>query len=74
MTINPYLCSIKQRNMGKSSKRTIRTKQDWEAILNDRFSYLPQEEREKLLKGDAFVKVPSQELKRLRIDAYPYLM
>ena len=74
MTINPYLCTPKQRNMGKSSKRTVRTKQDWEAILNDRFSYLPQEEREKLLKGDAFVKVPSQELKRLRIDAYPYLM
>ena len=74
MTINPYLCVVKQRNMGKSSKRTVRTKQDWEAILNDRFSYLPQEEREKLLKGDAFVKVPSQELKRLRIDAYPYLM
>lgn len=74
MTINPYLCDVKQRNMGKSSKRTVRTKQDWEAILNDRFSYLPQEEREKLLKGDAFVKVPSQELKRLRIDAYPYLM
>lgn len=60
--------------MGKSIKRTIRTKQDWEAILNERFSYLSQEEREKLLKGDAFVKVPSQELKRLRIDAYPYLM
>lgn len=74
MTINPYLCDVKQRNMGKSSKRTVRTKQDWEAILNDRFSYLPQEEREKLLKGDAFVKVPSEELKRLRIDAYPYLM
>ena len=74
MTINPYLCAEKQRNMGKSSKRTVRTKQDWEAILNDRFSYLPQEEREKLLKGDAFVKVPSQELKRLRIDAYPCLM
>lgn len=60
--------------MGKSIKRTIRTKQDWEAILNERFSYLSQEEREKLLKGDAFVKVPSQELKRLRIDVYPYLM
>lgn len=74
MTINPYLCGVKQRNMGKSIKRTVRTKQDWETILNERFSYLSQEEREKLLKGDAFVKVPSQELKRLRIDAYPYLM
>lgn len=60
--------------MGKAVKRTIRTKQDWETILNERFSYLSEEEREKLLNGDAFVKVPSRELKRLRIDAYPYLM
>lgn len=74
MTINLYLCGVKQWNMGKSIKRTIRTKQDWEAILNERFSYLPREEREKLLKGDAFVKVPSQELQRLCIDAYPCLM
>lgn len=64
---------IKGRNTGKAL-RTIRMKQDWEIILNERFSYLPQEEREKLLHGDTFVRVPSQELKRLRIDAYPYLM
>lgn len=60
--------------MGKAVKRNIRTKQEWEAILNERFSYLSPEEREKLLKGDVFVKVPPQELQRLRIDAYPCLM
>ena len=32
------------------------------------------EEKAKLLSGNGFVKVPSEELKRLRIDAYPYLM
>ena len=42
--------------------------------LEDRFSYLPKEERDKLIYGDDFVPVPTQELKRLRIDSYPYLM
>ena len=42
--------------------------------LEDRFSYLPKEERDKLIYGDDFVLVPKQELKRLRIDSYPYLM
>lgn len=60
--------------MGKAVKRHIRTREEWEAILRERFSYLPQDELEKLLKGDEFVKVPQQELERLRIDAYPYLM
>ena len=60
--------------MGKAVKRHIRTRQEWEAILRERFSYLPQAELEKLLKGDEFVKVPPQELERLRIDAYPCLM
>lgn len=32
------------------------------------------EEKAKLLSGNGFVRVPSEELKRLRIDAYPYLM
>ena len=54
--------------------RSIKTKQEWEAILNDRFSYLSKEEREKLLKGDAFVKVPPKELQRLCIEVYPCLM
>lgn len=35
---------------------------------------LSQEEHEKIEKGDEFVTVPSAELKRLRVDAYPYLM
>jgi len=38
------------------------------------FDYLSKKERDKLLHGDEFVEVPEQELKRLRIDAYPYLM
>lgn len=33
-----------------------------------------KEEKEKLLSGTGFVKVPDEELKRLRIDVYPYLM
>lgn len=60
--------------MGKVVKRHIRTREEWETILRERFSYLPQDELEKLLKGDVFVKVPPQELKRLRIDSYPCLM
>lgn len=30
-------------------------------------------EKEKLLSGEGFVKVPTEELKRLRVDVYPYL-
>ena len=33
-----------------------------------------KEEKEKLLSGTGFVKVLDEELKRLRIDVYPYLM
>ncbi|MCR6506013.1 hypothetical protein M1B78_03055 [Bacteroides sp. KH569_7] len=36
-------------------------------------TFSPQE-KEKLLSGEGFVKVPTEELKRLRIDVYPYLM
>ena len=32
------------------------------------------EDKAKLLSGNGFVKVPSEELKRLHIDAYPFLM
>ena len=35
---------------------------------------LSKEEREKLLSGNGFVRVPAEELKRLRVDVYPYLM
>lgn len=30
--------------------------------------------KEKLLSGEGFVKVPTEELKRLRVDVYPYLV
>ncbi len=60
--------------MGKAIKRKVRTQKDWDAILEKRFSYLPKAERDKLLYGNEFVEVPAQELARLRIDAYPYLM
>jgi hypothetical protein len=33
-----------------------------------------EEDKAKLRSGEGFVKVPSEELKRLRIDAYNYLM
>lgn len=35
---------------------------------------LSKEEKEKLLSGIGFVKIPTEELKRLRIDVYPYVM
>lgn len=35
---------------------------------------LSKEEKEKLLSGTGFVKIPTEELKRLRIDVYPYVM
>ena len=60
--------------MGKAIKRRVRTQKDRDAILEKRFSYLPKAERDKLLYGNEFVEVPAQELARLRIDAYPYLM
>lgn len=55
-------------------KRKFKTAEEWQAILEERFSYLPKEERDKLIYGNEFVKVPSRELARQRIDAYPYLM
>ena len=60
--------------MGNIRKHTKNTKQDSMQILKHRFSYLSSEERDKLLYGDDFVQIPTQELKRLRIDTYPYLM
>ena len=35
---------------------------------------LSKEDKEKLMSGSGFVEVPTEELKRLRIDVYPYLM
>jgi len=60
--------------MGKAIKPKVRPQKDRDAILEKRFSYLPKAERDKLLYGNEFVEVPAQELARLRIDVYPYLM
>ena len=46
----------------------------FKAVLDTRFDYLSPVERKRLVEGDSFVKVPSKELKRLKVDAYPYLM
>lgn len=54
--------------------RNNKSKEEIQATLEKRFDYLSKEERDKLIYGSEFVKVPSKELKRLRIDAYPYLM
>ncbi|WP_165154702.1 hypothetical protein [Parabacteroides sp. ZJ-118] len=62
--------------MGKNkvARRKFKTPEEWQTILEERFSYLPKSERDKLIYGNEFVKVPSEELERLRIDVYPYLM
>lgn len=60
--------------MGKVQNQIKKIKRDKDAELEKRFAYLPKEEREKLIHGTDFVKVPTEELKRLRIDSYPYLM
>ena len=53
-------------------------KADKESVMNPSYCFmcigLSQVEHEKIEKGDEFVTVPSAELKRLRVDAYPYLM
>ena len=54
--------------------RNNKSKEEIQATLEKRFDYLSKEERDKLIYGNEFVKVPSKELKRLRIDVYPYLM
>lgn len=59
--------------MGKLNK-AYKSKQEMQALLEKRFDYLPQDKREKLIYGNEFVQMPSKELKRLRIDSYPYLM
>ena len=40
----------------------------------DRMEALSKEEKEKLISGNGFVKGPTEELKRLRVDVYPYVM
>lgn len=60
--------------MGKVIKRKVKTQEDCKDILEKCFSYLTKAERDKLLYGNEFVEVPIQELLRLRIDSYSYLM
>ena len=58
----------------KNLHRNYKSKEEIQASLEKRFDYLSKEERDKLIYGNDFVKVPNEELKRLRIDSYPYLM
>jgi hypothetical protein len=55
-------------------RKDYKSKEEMQVILEKRFDYLPKDEREKLVFGNEFVKLPDKELKRLRIEAYPYLM
>lgn len=59
--------------MGKI-QNNVATQYDKQQELENRFAYLSKEERDRLLYGNDFVKVPTEELKRLRIDGYSYLM
>lgn len=54
--------------------KNIKSKEEMQADLEKRFDYLPIEERKKLIYGNDFVEVPEQELNRLRVDVYPYLI
>ncbi len=54
-------------------RKKFKSKEELQAMMEKRFDYLPKEERDKLIYGNEFVEVPSQELKRLRISVYPYL-
>ena len=55
-------------------RKNIKSKEQLQSEVEKRFDYLPKDEREKLIYGNEFVKVPCRELQRLKIDAYPYLM
>ncbi|MBO5381824.1 MAG: hypothetical protein J6A40_07015 [Bacteroides sp.] len=54
--------------------KNLKSKEEMQADLEKRFDYLPIEERKKLIYGNDFVEVPEQELNRLRVDVYPYLI
>ena len=60
--------------MNKKNKNVKKISKDLDKVLNERFSYLSEQERRKLLYVNEFMEVPAEELKRLRIDAYSYLM
>ena len=55
-------------------RKNIKSKEQLLLEVEKRFDYLSKDEREKLIYGNEFVKVPFRELQRLKINAYPYLM
>lgn len=73
-----YLCSkIKNKTLWGNLKRNIKNSRILKknvVNLNEISGTLSKEEKEKLMSGNGFVKVPTEELKRLRVDVYPYVM
>lgn len=43
-------------------------------VINRIAQYLTEEEREILISGDGFVRVPTEEIRFQRIDTYPILI
>lgn len=61
--------------MGKiKEQKKIRDRKKNVVDLNQIAGVLTEKEKNALLSGSDFVEVPAEELKRLRIDVYPYLM
>lgn len=42
--------------------------------VNEMAGVFSEEEKKKLLSGDGFVKVPTEELERIRVSSYAYLL
>lgn len=61
-------------NLKKNLKNSSRVLKRNVVNLDEIAGTFSEEEKKKLLSGSGFVKIPTEELKRLRIDAYPYLM
>lgn len=61
-------------NLKKNLKNSSRVLKRNVVNLDEIAGTFSEEEKRKLLSGNGFVKIPAEELKRLRIDAYPYLM
>ena len=55
-------------------RKNIKSKEQLLLEVEKRFDYLSKDEREKLIYGNEFVKVPFRALQRLKINAYPYLV
>ena len=58
----------------KRNKKNSRILKKNVVNLNEISGTLSKEEKEKFMSGNGFVKVPTEELKRLRVDVYPYVM